>query len=110
MFINDSGAKPMDAFVVSQNSQRPVREVLLSFSVIGLCSECASSQQLCFFSRQLGTCIMNLCYSRAPLWILEKRRTRIHPSPFRQLGVRKDYLINRQVLKLQRSCSYALGR
>jgi hypothetical protein len=39
MFINYSGAKPMLAFPKQSPS---VGEVQLSFSVIGLCSECAS--------------------------------------------------------------------
>jgi hypothetical protein len=42
MFINYSGAKPMIAFCSFQKQSPSVAEVQLSFSVIGLGSECAS--------------------------------------------------------------------
>jgi hypothetical protein len=42
MFINHSGAKPMIASCSFPKQSPSVAEVQLSFSVIGLCSECAS--------------------------------------------------------------------
>jgi hypothetical protein len=64
MFINGSGAKPMDAFCdfpkQSPSRVRSTIEFQCDRALFGV------SQQLCIFARQLGTC-MNRCYFRAPL-------------------------------------------
>jgi len=84
MFINGSGAKPMDAFC-SFPKQLPSRaEVLLSFSVVGLCSACAWSIAMPSFPTvrgvRYGSCVISV---GAPLWDCQKRQ--ICPFPLRQV-------------------------
>lgn len=78
MLINGSGAKPMDAFC-SFPKQSPSRaEVLLSFSVIGLCSERAWSIAMPSFPAAWNMRYESVLFPSVPRYGIAKSDGYIH--------------------------------
>ena len=113
MFINGSGAKPMDAFC-SFPKQLPSRaEVLLSFSVVGLCSACAWSIAMPSFPTVRGVRYEAVLFPSMPRYSMGLPKATdmsISSAAGAYVCVMKNDVLDRQVLTLQQCFCSALAR